>query len=348
MKSTSKIEMSKLLIQLDNNPEDVNLMNEIALAYFENVDLKTESEDFQFFKKAYETRKTIKSIHNYAWFLYFEWSELNYGWQRENPDCAKALEIQKEVLNHNPKTYLPYYQLGFMLLEQKKVEESIPFLTTAESKKNRKDISHNLGFAYFLNKEYQKAYSKFKSIDSELDLESTSLYNLAICQLQLDLEDELKDSLEILESTIEKKIHKTIDGYDIAQLYAINGEYQKCYDCVELQGFDMIEFTDWPLISYSVKKINDKVWEEQIDKYLNQKNNLITEFVNGNEEEDGYNAEERAKRIIEIKEEINILTKTKESDVAKPKTNLDELLTPDHCGCLLFGCKTHGNIKNDE
>jgi tetratricopeptide (TPR) repeat protein len=235
-----------------------------------------------------------------------------------------------------------------MLLEQKKVEESIPFLITAESKKNRKDISHNLGFAYFLNKEYQKAYSKFKSIDSELDLENLSLYNLALCQLQLELEGELKDSLEKLESTIEKKIHKTIDGYGIAQLYATNGEYQKCYDCVELQGFDMIEITDWPIISYSIKKINSKVWGEQIDKYINQKTKLITEFENGNEEEDGYNKEERAERIIEIKQEINILTKTKESETVKPKTNLVELLTPDHCGCLLFGCKTHGNIKNDE
>lgn len=348
MKSTSKIEMRNMLTQLNNNSEDVNLMNEIALAYFENNDLKSESEDYQFFKKAYETKKTIKSIHNYAWFLYFEWSELNYGWHRENPDCAKALEIQKEVLSHKPKTYLPYYQLGFMLLEQKRIEESIPFLIEAESKSNRKDIAHNLGYAYFLNKEYQKAYSKFKSIDSKLDIENISLFNLALCQFQLELEDGLKDSLEKLESTIEKKIHKTIDGYDIAQLYAAKGEDQKSYDCVELQGFDMIEFTDWPLLSYSIRKINNKLWGEQIDKYLNQKTNLITEFENGNEEEDGYNTEERAERIIEIKEEINIITKTKESEVIKPKTNLVELLIPDHCGCLLFGCKTHRNIKNDE
>ena len=110
----------------------------------------------------------------------------------------------------------------------------------------------------------------------------------------------------------------------------------------------MIEFTDWPLISYSIKNINSKLWEDQIDKYLNQKTNLIAEFENGNEEEDGCKTEERAERIIEIKEEINILTKTKESEVVKPRTNLVELLTPDHCGCLLFGCKTHGNIKNDE
>ena len=348
MKITSKIELGKMLSQLDNNSEDVNLMNEIALAYFENNDLKTESEDYQFFKKAYETKKTTKSIHNYAWFLYFEWSELNYGWHRENPDCVKALEIQKEVLNHGPNTYFPFYQLGFMLLEQKKIEESIPFLITAENKSNRKDIAHNLGYVYFLNKEYQKAYSKFKSIDSKFDLEHSSLYNLALCQLQLELKDEVNDSLAKLESTIENKIHKTIDGYDIAQLYAANGEYQKSYDCVELQGFDMIEITDWPHISYSIKKINSKVWEGQIDKYLSQKTNLISEFENGNEDEDGYNTEEREERIIEIKEEINILKKTKENEIVKPKTNLVELLTLDHCGCLLFGCKTHGNIKNDE
>jgi len=337
-----------MLSRLDKNSEDVNLMNEIALAYFENIDLKTEAEDYEFFKKAYETKKTIKSIHNYAWFLYFEWSELNYGWHRENPDCVKALEIQKEVLEYVPNTYFPYYQLGFMLLEQNKIEESIPFLITAESKSSRKDITHNLGYAYFLNKEYQKAYSKFKSIESKYDLENLSLYNLSLCQLQLELRDEVNDSLAKLESTVESKIHKAIDGYAIAQLYAINGEYQKCYDCVELQGFDMIEITDWPDISYSIKKINSKVWEGQIDKYLSQKANLISEFENGSEDEDGYSTEEREERIVEIKEEINILKRTKESEVVEPETNLFELLMPDHCGCLLFGCKTHGNIKNDE
>ncbi|MEM9922864.1 MAG: hypothetical protein AAF915_03785 [Cyanobacteria bacterium P01_D01_bin.50] len=69
---------------LAENPTDTNLMNSLALGYLSNPNLLQDREILKLLEKAYQTKKTIKSTHNLAWFYYEE-----YGATLE-----RAIEIQ--------------------------------------------------------------------------------------------------------------------------------------------------------------------------------------------------------------------------------------------------------------
>ena len=115
-------------------------MNKLALAYFVNPNLLQDNEDVKLLEKAYQTKKTIKSTHNLAWF-YYE----GYG---ENSSFERAIEIQQECISMNPKSYYPYHLYGVMLLGNKQYSEAIKYLEIAYSKEKHRDIANNLGVAY--------------------------------------------------------------------------------------------------------------------------------------------------------------------------------------------------------
>ncbi len=117
MKATTEIELKELIDKLKEKPKDLDLINQIAIGYFENPSMLTDNEDLKYFELAYSIKKTIKSSHNLAWYLYFEWSEEN-----------RAIEIQKELIEQKPKSFLPYYLLGFMLLEKGDYENALEYL----------------------------------------------------------------------------------------------------------------------------------------------------------------------------------------------------------------------------
>lgn len=76
MKATTDLELKELLQKLEKDPTNLDVINSLAIGYFENDDQKTDKKDFDYFEKAYNLKKTVKSTHNFAWFLYFEWSEI--------------------------------------------------------------------------------------------------------------------------------------------------------------------------------------------------------------------------------------------------------------------------------
>ena len=58
MGDTSDIDLDKLLGSLEKEPRNLDLINSVALGYFENYQKKTDREDYDFFKKAYDLKKT--------------------------------------------------------------------------------------------------------------------------------------------------------------------------------------------------------------------------------------------------------------------------------------------------
>lgn len=92
MIDSTEIELKTLIQELEDNPTNLDLINSVALGHFENPSMWTDNEDLKHFEFAYRTQKTIKSTHNLAWYLYFEWGEEK-----------RALEIKKECIELNPK-----------------------------------------------------------------------------------------------------------------------------------------------------------------------------------------------------------------------------------------------------
>jgi hypothetical protein len=66
MTDSTKIELKTLIQELEDNPTNLDLINSVALGYYENPSMLTDNEDLKHFEFAYRTQKTIKSTQNLA------------------------------------------------------------------------------------------------------------------------------------------------------------------------------------------------------------------------------------------------------------------------------------------
>lgn len=346
MTESTEIEFKTLIQELEKNPTNLDLINSVAIGYFENYDQKLDKEDFDHFEKAYLLKKTVKSTHNFAWFLYFEWSEIEWRWKQDSA-INKAIEIQKQCIALNPKTYLPYFQLGYMLIDQKLFKEALPYLEKANQIENHKEITHNLGYCYFQLKQFEKAKNLFSKAVKELDIENRSLFNLALTEYECKNVEKVKTIADKLFIKIETNQHSTVSGYEIGQLYFLTNDFEKSTECLIKQGIEGIDLIDWDDLSYSLYQTNTTTWKNQISQSINERVDWIKEIESGHEDWEDYSEEEKRERLIELKSEIELRKNTLSEGMPKPKLDLSESLLVEDCGCLLFDCKRHGNRKND-
>jgi tetratricopeptide (TPR) repeat protein len=336
MTETSEIELNELIQELEKNSSNLDLINSVAIGYFENPSMLKDKEDLDYFELAYKTKKTVKSTHNLAWYLYFEWGEQ-----------IRATKIQKECIELNPNSFYPYYQLGYMLLDQKQFKEAIPYLEKAKRKENKRDIIHNLGYCYFQLKEYEKAKELFSISVTELDIENRSLFNLALTEYKCQNIDKVKAIADKLSEEIETNHHSTISGYEIGLLYFLINDFDKSAKCLIKQGIEGIDLLDWNELSYSLYQTNKPIWSKQINKSIKERTEWIDEINSNHEDWSEYSTQEKQERLNELRVEIQTSENTLKTEMTKPKQEIKKSLWVEYCGCLMFDCKRHGNKEND-
>jgi tetratricopeptide (TPR) repeat protein len=346
MTATTEIELKELLQELEKDPTNLDVINSLAIGYFENYDQKTNKEDLDYFEKAYSLKKTVKSTHNFAWFLYFEWSEIEWRWKLDNA-IERAIQIQKECIELNPKSYYPYYQYGYMLLDQRKFKEAIPFLDKAYNIEKQRDIIHNLGCCYFHMDEFQKAKELFSQAATDLDIENRSLYNLALTEWKLNNTEQVKLIADKLSKHIETNVHETISGYEIGLLYFQLDDFQRASECIVKQGINGIDLIDWTDLSYSLFKTDNELWNKKINDSIVERKKLCDEIESNHEDWNEYTNDEKKERLTELKAEIKVIEETLNNGMTKPIQDLSKNVLVEYCGCLLFDCKRHENKKND-
>jgi len=346
MTATTDIELKQLLQELEKDPTNLDVINSLAIGYFENYDQKTDKEDYDYFEQAYNLKKTVKSTHNFAWFLYFEWSEIEWLWKQDNA-IERAIQIQKECIDLNPKSYYPYYQYGYMLLDQEKCEESIPLFDKAYNLEKRRVIIHNIGYCHFHMENFQKAKEFFTKSATELDIENLSLYNLALTEWKLNNKEQVKFIADKLSSHIETNVHETISGYEIGLLYFLLDDLQKASECLIKQGVNGIDLLDWTDLSYSLYMTNNKLWRERINYSIDERKKWCKEIISNHEHWSEDTEEEKKERLTQLENEIKIRQEILANEMTKPIQNLTKSLLDEHCGCLLFDCKRHENRTND-
>lgn len=346
MTSTTDIEIKELLQELEKDPTNLDVINSLAIGYFENYDQKTDKEDYDYFEKAYNLKKTVKSTHNFAWFLYFEWSEIEWRWKQDNA-IDRAIKIQKECIELNPKSYYPYYQFGYMLLDQKKFKDAIPFFDKAYNIEKHRDIIHNIGYCYFQMDEFQKAKESFSQSTTDLDIENRSLYNLALTEWKLNNTEQVKLIADKLSKNIETNVHETISGYEIGLLYFLLDDLQQSSECLIKQGLNGIDLLDWTDLSYSLFMSNNKLWREKINGSIDERKKWCEEILSNHKDWSEKSSEEKKERLSELKAEIKVRQEILHNGMTKPIQDLNKSVWVEHCGCLLFDCKRHNSKKND-
>ncbi len=335
MKTTTKADLNELIVKLEKNPSNLDVMNSVAIGYFENPSMLSDNDDLKHFELAYQTKKTVKSIHNLAWYYYFECGEEE-----------KGTEIQQECFSLNPNSYLPYYQFGYMLLDQAKYEEAIPYLEKAYQLENLSDILHNIGCCHFQLGQYQEAKNIFSSITSEQDLESRSIFNLALTEWVLNnIENVRKIANELAERV--ENYDKIVDAYSIALLYFLLGDLDNVSKCLLKQGVEFIELPDWDYLSYSLSKTHPDIFRTEIEKSIEERKEWIEEINNNHESRKDDSEEEKQEDLKEFKDEIHVREKMLEKGVELPEIQISNWVFVKYCGCLLFDCQRHGNPKND-
>jgi tetratricopeptide (TPR) repeat protein len=339
-------ELKTLIKALEQNPTNLDLINSVAIGYFENYDQKLDKEDFDHFEKAYNLKKTVKSTHNFAWFLYFEWSEIEWRWNQDSA-VGKAFQIQKECLELNPESYFPYYQFGYMHLDQQNYKEALPYLEKANKLENHRDISHNIGFCHFQLGNYEKAKEYFSESITEGDLENKSLFNLALSEFKINNIDQVKNIAEKLSNDIKDIFLDTIDHYEIGLLFFLLKDFPNASACLIKQGINAVDLFDWKELSYSLYQTNKEAWRKRINQSIQEKEIWIEEINSGHEDWDEDSDEENKKRQTEFRDDIKSRQAMLDNAVVMPIPNLGDSLKVEYCSCLLFACKQHGNREND-
>ena len=336
MTETTEIQLKELLQKLKQDSKNIDLINSIAIGYFENPSMLDDNEDLHYFELAYKTKNTIKSAHNLSWYLYFEWGEQ-----------SRAIEIQKECVESNPKTFYPYYQLGYMLLDQKQFKEAIPFLEKANQIENQRDITHNLGYCYFQLEQFEKSRDLFSIAISKLDIENRSLFNLALAEYECKNLNKVKAIADELSEKADINQHSTVSGYEIGLLYFLLNDYGKTTEHLIKQGIDGIDLIDWNELSYSLYQTNKTIWSKQISKSIQERTEWIEEIQSNHEDWSEYSNPEKLERLNEFRTEIQTRENALKNEMTKPKQEINKSLLVEYCGCLMFDCKTHGNKTND-
>lgn len=320
---------------LAENPKDTNLMNKLALGYFENPSLLKDEEDLKLLEKAYQTKKTIKSTHNLAWYYYIE-----YGATLE-----KAIGIQQECISMQPKSFYPYFLYGCMLLDNNQSSEAIKYLEIAYSKDKCRDIANNLGVVYAKQGNYITAKDYLMQAVNKEDIENKSKYNLALVQIQLGENKEALAMAEELKQIVIDSDNRLddIDFFEVASLYYLLDDYERGYSCCKMCDWNYYDLFSWECVAYLIYKHDIEVFKKLVASEIEKKNKDNDEYWKDDTEEE--KQQELAERESEITRLTNLET---EFAVDKPNIDINNYYFVESCGCLLFDCPRHDNLKDDE
>lgn len=336
MTATTEIELKKLISQLEQNPTDLDLLNQVAIGYMENPSMIADKDDLKYFEKAYKIEKTIKSTNNLAWQLFFEWG-----------DEERAFNIQKECIALKPKSYIPYFLFGYMLLHRKEYKDAIDYLEKAKEIVDSRIINHNIGVAFYKLGNYKNAIAQFSKCNIAEDIEFKSLFNLAVSYLKIGDRKKLLSTLQLLEDNMTWNFGDNISGYELASIYYKIEDYRNASKCAIKQGLKGIDLADWKDIAYSIWITDNEMYSIQIGKAINEKRAYVEEINNGHEDWEDETDEEKQSNILEFEREIKSLSDLEKAFInERPESKID--VWEEYCGCLMFDCKRCGNQSNDE
>ena len=349
---------------LAKNPEDTDVINSLALGYMENPSLITDNEDLKFLEKAYQTKKTIKSTHNLAWFYYME-----FGGSLE-----RAIEIQQECISMNPSSFYPYFLYGCMMLEKNQYSEAIKYLGIAYSKDHSsrensskensskeplREITHNLGTAYAKSGELSQARNYLILASNNQDIECKSKYNLAIVKTLLEEKKNAFNIVEELKQTIIDNGNKfdDVDALDVAYLYYLLEDDKSAYECCLISNWEYYDLFSWEHVPYLIYKFNRETYQKLVESEIQQRNNYIKQINDNHQDWEDYTQEEKQEEIVSLKSQINKLTKLETEFSQRPNIDIrdgtivaavGDRYIVESCGCLLFGCLRHNNLEDDK
>lgn len=118
-----------------------------------------------------------------------EWRHLHQGNKAFLKGDYKTAEVEYRAAQKiNPRSARAAFNLGDVYLAQKNVQAALEQYQTAAKSENNKLLKafsyHNIGVAYHLNKDYDKAIDFYKEALRNNPHDDDTRYNLVLCQKQ--------------------------------------------------------------------------------------------------------------------------------------------------------------------
>lgn len=325
---------------LDSEPNNLNTLNQLAIAYMETREPETA---LDIFRQAVNVKATIQALNNLAYFYLYEGEPTDEGCWREQEE--KAIEILKQAISMKPKSFLPYILLGEAYIRTGQFANAEAILTdslliskTTESLNNLGVCLYNLGkipdaAVYF----YQAHANR-----NEDNFTLRPLYHYGICLGQQGLGSEACAVADKLMSELGDS--SDLDEDFIAEIYFLSGHYDKVTriysktnlayspDWVSLFFFSLHELGHSQELKFAFKQVIDSK-KEQIQDAI---------------EDDSWEISDRNQYVVELQAKINeynrlyvdITTKS-----LKPELRFEPSIER---RCSLFGCIRHDIPDYDE
>lgn len=293
--NTEKTELETLQNRLAENPNNAEILTELAFYYLKNPDGR---KDLEFFEKAYLANPTLENTHNYAF-----WASHEYG------KDELAIPLQQQVLALNPKSFYPYFAFAqfhlsaFFPLEQPFDDNTLKILVENYQLACEKFAdtpadfqSYNrLCFVEMLNNHTvttalmgndKNAESLFFKVYRLLDLPFEEKYKSQVKENHYKillnhvrfciLQQEKNQAINWLE-----KAQKSSEAcpLEIGELYAQLGDYQTAYELMKPKNFEHIH-QSWENIRYAIYRIDKEQWGKILTTEISDLQECILDWQN--------------------------------------------------------------------
>ncbi len=328
-----KEELINLLERCKKYPKDLDLINLIAIWYMQNYEMCRDNEDYKFFEKAYKLKKTVKSTHNFASYLF------NEEW-----NSKKALKIQKECVKLKPKSCYPYLLYAETLIWEKMFLEAIKNLEIAQKKEKIWNIEHNLWYCKYMLWDYESAKLHFLNAYKDDDRELKSLFWLILVNYKLGNKEKAYELLKQMKES--EYFDNAINNHDIWSIYFLYDDFEKAKENTLRCGLN-IDLSDWKCLWYSILMTDKVLFRKEIDEDIRKLKSYIEEIKNDSDDYKDLSEVEREEYISDYLKEIREKESIEKTFKVKPKIDIDKCLVAEYYWCSIFGCDLCGNLRDD-
>lgn len=368
-------ELGTLLRQLHRDPGNPDTLNSLAVWYFlcwvkgqmPRVDGRSLSKDDvriarelnelengwdtpdylknkagDYFTRAYQLKRTVKSTHNFAWFLFYHSGEEERGRQ-----------VQQQCLALEPRSVYPYYQYGHMLWCHGRYGEAVPYFRAAYEREKDGPILNNMGVCYTEEGDFTNAKACFATvIEAGSDIDDKSTFNLALTEYKLGNVDQAKRLADTLTSRTKEMTDVSpfdlAEHYlDLADLYFVLGEYRRSFECLSKQGFRWYS-RPGDSRSYAIYVSDELLWRKWVHDAMEKRLESIAELSSNDVQWSDWTDEEKQARVSEYQSEIEEWKKHLQNGFPEPTVDIiDGRLRIADYRCTLFDCTEHQTREDD-
>ncbi len=330
-------EIKQLELELQNNPLDVSLMNQLAIAYLPHNEISY-GKTLELLHRAFEISPSIKTANNYAYQLIAEWYE-----------CEKGIEVLLPFMDQKPKSYMPYALIGYAYLMIENYSNAESYLEKANSLSptEKVEIIHNLGLSKSHLKKHSEAMALYEKSIEIMDSDNLSKYNKALCHIDLHQNKQVNKLInEIRKTEAYQDPTGDVSNLDLSLLSFLNNDLEQAYQL--LMENDNFRYPFEPEVCYLLLKFNPSKYQELAAEEIESAANLIKDIKNPKSEDyANFSDQERATEIIELQEEIEKIKNTELELKNIPEVKTKESYRSIFCGCLFYDCKMHGTAFDD-